>query len=39
MDGVANDGADSISMTMKRKGYLYAIEHKHVLHEALKAGS
>jgi len=37
MDGVANGGADSISMTMKRNGYLYAVEHKHVLHEALKA--
>ena len=37
MDGVANDGADSIAMTMKRNGYLYAVEHKHVLHEALKA--
>ena len=37
MDGVANEGADSIAMTMKRNGYLYAVEHKHVLHEALKA--
>jgi len=37
MDGVANGGADSISMTMKRNGYLYAVEHKYVLHEALKA--
>ena len=37
MDGVANGGADSISMTMKRNGYLYAVKHKHVLHEALKA--
>ena len=37
MDGVANGGADSIAMTMKRNGYLYAVEHKHVLHEALKA--
>jgi len=37
MDGLAHDGADSIHMSMKRKGYLYAIEHKHVLHEALKA--
>ena len=37
MDGVANEGADSIAMTMKRNGYLYAVEHKHVLHQALKA--
>ena len=37
MDGVANGGADSIAMTMKRNGYLYAVEHKYVLHEALKA--
>jgi hypothetical protein len=37
MDGVANGGANSIAMTMKRNGYLYAVEHKHVLHEALKA--
>jgi len=37
MDGVANGGADSIAMTGKRNGYLYAVEHKYVLHEALKA--
>ena len=36
MDGVANEGATSIAMTMKRNGYLYAVEHKHVLHQALK---
>ena len=37
MDGVTNGGADSIAMTMKRNGYLYAVEHKYVIHEALKA--
>ncbi len=37
MDNVAKDGANGIAMEGKRNGYMYAVKHKHVLHQALKA--